>query len=190
MAEILSRIFAALIFAGAAGGLTAALLTLFGDKTARYDKRLSASPFNHLALSGIFLAIAFQASWFRALPIARDKRSFGPLLAVALAMALILAMVPVLDMIRSPLHAILPRTIGYFTLASIDNLQKIMVNSVMLGLLPLPGLWLGTVLPAVVPSLEKRWRKGMGWGLSLTAILMILGWMPSTGPLLGWLKLV
>lgn len=190
MAEIFSRICAALLFVGLAGGLTAAFMTLLGDKSARYEKRLSFSPFNHVTVAGIFLAIGFQALWFRPLPFERQKRSFAPIAAVFLAMASILALIPLLDLIRSPLHAVLARNPGHFALACIENLQKISVNSVILGLIPLPGLWLGTFLPAALPRLEKRWRKGAGWGMSLAAILLILGWFPQTDALLKLFKLL
>ncbi|RRH70307.1 hypothetical protein [Falsigemmobacter faecalis] len=192
MAEILSRIVAAFLFSGLAGGLTAVFMRLLGEPAARHAGRLSASPFRHVSLSGIFLAIAFRACWFLPLPVTPTKglRRFGPVLAVPGAMAVMLALVPVLDLLRSPLHAVLPRGPGYMVLAEIDTLQIVIVNSVVLGLLPLPGLWLGTVVPTVLPHLEKRWRKSTGIGLSLAAVLLILGWFPDLRPLLNALRLV
>lgn len=190
MAEILSRIVAAFLFSGLAAGLTAGFLTLLKEPAARHAGRLTASPFRHVSLSGIFLAIAFRTSCFMPLPLSAGTRRFGPVLAVIGAMTVMLALVPVLDLLRSPLHAVLPRSLGYMVLAGIDTLQIVTVNSVVLGLLPLPGLWLGTMLPALLPRLEKRWRKGTGIGLSLAAVLLILGWFPDLRPLLNALRLV
>lgn len=190
MAEILSRIVAAFLFSGLAAGLTAGFLTLLREPAARHAGRLTASPFRHVSLSGIFLAIAFRTSWFMPLPLNAGTRRVGPVLAVIGAMAVMLALIPVLDLLRSPLHAALPRSLGYMVLAGIDTLQIVTVNSVVLGLLPLPGLWLGTMLPALLPGLEKRWRKGTGIGLSIAAVLIILGWFPDLRPLLNALRLV
>lgn len=190
MAEILSRIVAAFVFSGLAGGVTAALLTLFREPAAQHAGRLSASPFRNVTLSGIFLAIAFRATWFLPLPLNAGSRRLAPVLAVLGAMAVMLALVPLMDLLRSPLHAALPRGPGYMVLAGIDTFQAVTVNSVVLGLLPLPGLWLGSMVPGLLPRLEKRWRKSTGIGLALAAILLILGWFPDLRPLLNALRLV
>lgn len=190
MADIMLRILAALLFAALAGGLTALLLRLLGDRQGGWDGRLTASPFAHVTLSGIFLAIAFRTSWIAPLPLERGRRSLVPVLAVLGAMALSLLMIPGLDLLRVPLQAALPRTMGNFALAEINTLQLVILQSVVLGLLPLPGMWLGGMLPALLPGLEKRWRKGAGIGMSLAAILLILGWFPDLRPVLEMLRRV
>lgn len=191
MADIMLRILAALLFAALAGGLTALLLRAMGDRQGGWDGRLTANPFAHVTLSGIFLAIAFRTSWIAPVPLERaGGRRLVPVLAVLGAMALMLALIPGLDLLRISLHAALPRTMGTFVLAEIDTLQLVILQSVVLGLLPLPGMWLGGMLPALLPGLEKRWRKGAGIGLSLAAILLILGWFPDLRPVLEMLRRV
>lgn len=191
--EILRRILALLIHAGMQGGILAMVLTLMGDPRPRESGRFSFNPFRHVLLSGIFLGIAFRMSWIEPMPFApADNRMtrLRPLLAVLLSFGLMLAFVPLLDLARAPLHAALPRTVGYMTLASIDTLQFMLAGSVMLGLLPLPGLLVGTALPFIFPAIAKRYRKLAPIGMALAAILVILGWFPDVTPLVRALRLV
>ena len=97
---------------------------------------------------------------------------------------------PVLDLARLPLMEALPRTAGYMALATIETLQFTLVGSVALGMLPLPGLLLGTTLPAIRPALDKRYRKLAGIGMALAAVIVVLGWFPDVSPLVRALKLV
>lgn len=192
MPEILRRIIAALIYAGLQGGVLAALLTLLGDRRPRDERRLSFSPFNHVLLSGIFMAIAFRASWIAPLPFgaAQGWRRLRPLLAVLISFALLLGLVPLLDMARPWLHDVLPMGPGYLVLATIETLQFVLVGSVCLGLLPLPGILLGTALPPIFPALAKRYRKMQGIGMAVAAIIVILGWFPDISPLVRALRIV
>lgn len=193
MPEILRRILAALIHAGLQGGILALLLRLMGDRRASDEGRAGFGPFRHVLLSGIFLAIAFRMSWIEPLrfgPATRAWSRLRPLVAVLSSFAVLLALVPVLDLARLPLMEALPRTAGYMALATIETLQFTLVGSVALGLLPLPGLLLGTALPALWPALEKRYRKLAGIGMALAAMLVVLGWFPDVAPLVRALKLV
>lgn len=193
MPEILLRILAVLIYAGLQGGLLAAILTALGDRRPRDEDRLSFNPFRHVLLSGIFLGIAFRMSWIEPMPVG-PAHSWGqrlrPAVAVLLSFAVLLALVPVLDLTRAPLHQVLPRTAGYMTLASIDTLQNVLVGSVALGLLPLPGLMMGTAVPPIFPRLAKKYRKLAGIGMAVAAILVILGWFPDVTPWVKELRLV
>lgn len=193
LSEILRRILASLIHVGLQGGLLAMVLTLMGDRRPREMARLSFNPFRHVLLSGIFLGIAFRMSWIDpmtfAQPHSRATR-LRPLLAVLISFALLLALVPLLDLLRAPLHAALPRVAGYMTLASIETLQFMLVGSVALGLLPLPGLLIGTTLPCIFPALAKRYRKLTPIGMAVAAILVVLGWFPDISPLVRALQLV
>ncbi|AGT11206.1 hypothetical protein [Paracoccus aminophilus] len=192
MPDILQRIAAALIYAGLQGFLLALLLHLLGDARATESGRLSLNPFNHVLVSGVFLNIAFRMSWIAPLPFspAKGLARFRPLIAVLASFALLLALVPLLDLARAPLHQYLSRGAGYMVLATIDSLQITLVGSVALGLLPLPGLLLGTALPVIFPRLAKRYRKLAGVGMALAAILLILGWFPDVMPLVRALRLV
>lgn len=196
MPEILRRILAALLYAGLQGFVLVALLALAGDHLARRRGEMTPNPFRHLRLSGVFLTIAFRASWIAPPAFAPAVPGTGlwprlrPLLAVLASFALLLALIPALDLARPWLHQILSRSGGYAVLSSIDTLQAVLAGSVVVGMLPLPGLLLGQTLPVLFPRLAKRWRKSTGIGLSLAAILLILGWLPGAGALLDVLRLV
>ncbi len=196
MPEILRRIAAALIYAGLQGGILGLLLRVMGDRRAHDEGRAGFSPFSHLLLSGVFLSIAFRMSWIEPLrfakpaPSVRTRARLRPLVAVLASFAILLALVPLLDLVRAPLHQALPRTAGYMVLATIETLQFTLVGSVALGMLPLPGLLLGTTLPAIRPALDKRYRKLAGIGMALAAVIVVLGWFPDVSPLVRALKLV
>lgn len=193
MPEILRRIAAALIHAGLQGGILVLVLRLLGDRRSTDEGRASFSPFRHILLSGVFLSIAFRMNWIEPVRFAKAaswRERLRPLVAVLVSFALLLALIPLLDLARAPLHQALPRTAGYMVLATIETLQYTLAGSVALGLLPLPGLLLGTTLPAIWPALDKRYRKLAGIGMALAAVLVILGWFPDVGPLVRALKLV
>lgn len=188
MPEILRRIIAALIHAGLHGVMLAAILWVLGDQTARREGLMTPNPFRHVRLSGIFLSIAFTINWIVPPPFAPSR--WRPLMAVLISLAVLLALVPLLDLARAPLHQMLPRGPGYMTLATIDTLQSVLVGSATIALLPLPGLLVGSTLPAMIPGLSRRWRKWQGLGLALAAIIVILGWFPDLSPVMQALRLV
>lgn len=191
MAEILCRIVAALLFSGLCGGILVSVLRMMGDRHAVHEGRWSFNPFTHVALSGVFLAIAFRAAWMAPLPARRGgERSLKPLLAVLITLGALCALVPLLDLARPVVHAALPRSLGYMVLAEIEVLQRVLAGSVMIGLLPVPGMLMGQALTSAFPQLEKRYRRWQGFGMAGIAILFILDWMPETAPLLALLRLV
>lgn len=193
MPEILRRILAALVYAGLQGVILAGLLRAMGERRPAEEGYLSGNPFRHVLLSGIFLGIAFRMSWIAPLPLSKGTvglQRFRPLAAVLLGFAILLALVPLLDLLRAPLHQVLPRMTGYMTLATIDTLQFMLAGSVMLGMLPLPGLLLGTAIPPIFPRVEKRYRKLRWIGMAAAAILIVLGWFPDPEPLVKALRLV
>lgn len=191
MAEILSRIIAAFLFFGIGGGLFSGLLTLMGEPHAKHEGRLSFNPFTHVALSGVFMAIAFRAAWIAPMPIRRGgPLSLKPMSAAGITLLALCALVPLFDLARPLLLASLPRSLGYMALSEVDVLQNVLVGSVMIGVLPVQGMLMEQALPAVLPALETRYRRWQGFGLSAIAILFILGWMPDPKPLLDLLRLV
>lgn len=193
MPEIIWRIVAAVLSAGMQGFLLAAILLLMGDRKALDQGRMTLNPFRHLLLSGVFLSVAFRMSWIEPMAYGSGKSTLAklrPLLAVLLSFALLLGLVPLLDLARAPLHQILPRSLGYAVLSSIQTLQVVLVGSVCLGLLPLPGMLLGSTLPAIFPRLAKSYRKLSGIGMAAAAVLLVLGWFPDVTPLVKALRLV
>ncbi|AXC50603.1 hypothetical protein DRW48_13725 [Paracoccus suum] len=193
MSQIILRIVAALFYACLQGFLLAAILTLTGDPRPRQQGWLTLNPFRHLLVSGVFLTIAFQASWVQPPPYSPARTWFGrlrPLATILVSFALLLALVPLLDLARAPLHQMLPRTGGYAVLASIDTLQRVIIGAIAIGVLPFPGLLAGWALLAIFPRLAKRWRKLSGIGMAAAAILLVLGWFPDIKPLLAALRLV
>lgn len=190
MPEIVTRVLAALIFAGLHGMLWAGLLRILGDRTPVEQGRLSINPFNHVALSGIFMAIMFRVSWIAPVPQDRQSPWWRPLLAVVLCLGLELLLVPLLDLARPVLHENLSRAPGELSLILVEALQNILVGAVVINLLPLPGLAMGSAVPPIFPALAKRYRKSVGLGMAAAAILLILGWFPDLRPVVRWLQLV
>lgn len=190
MPEIVIRVIAALIFAGLHGALWGSLLQALGDRTPAEQGRLSINPFNHIALSGIFMAIMFRTSWISPLPQHRQSPWWRPLLAVVLCLGIELMLVPLLDLARPLLHENLNRASGEMALLLVEALQNILVGAVVINLLPLPGLAMGAAVPAIFPALAKRYRKSVGLGMAAAAILLILGWFPDLRPMVRWLQLI
>lgn len=190
MAEIMRRIIAVILYAGLQGGIFALLLTLLGERRVSEEGRLTAQPFAHLSLGGIFLGLVFRTTWTDPMPITPARGNIKPLLALLLTVGGLMAVIPLLDLARSPLHAALPRSLGYMVLAQIETLQIVILASAVFALLPLPGLPLGTTLPAIFPTLAKPFRKWAGMGMAAAAILLVLGWWPDLSPVMERLRLV
>lgn len=188
MPEILRRILAALIHAGLHGGVLATILWVLGDPVARREGWLTLNPFRHLRLSGVFLTIASQMNWITPPPFPPSR--WRPVVAVVISLAVMVALVPLLDLARAPLHQALPRGLGYMVLATIGTLQNVLVGSAAIALLPLPGLLVGSTLPSVFPALTRRWRSWQGIGLALAAMIVILDWFPNLAPVVALLRVV
>lgn len=191
MGEIVSRLIAAILYAGIQGLLLAGLARLFGDQRPAHDGRLTPNPFVHLSVWGAIMAGLFGMSWIRTIWFdAKANRlgRWGIVLVVVLGLAAMVALVPLLDLLRGP-ALLLPRTGGYAVLYVLGQLQAVAIASTALNLLPVPGLIGGSVLQAIWPNAERRLRRLEPFGLALIIVAIVAGWLPNLATtLLPWLQ--
>lgn len=191
--EIVSRLAAALIYAGLQGLLLAGFARLLGDKRPAYDGRLTPNPFAHLAVWGAVMAALLTVSWIRPMRMDPEQNRFarwGLVLVAALSLLAMLALVPLADLLR-PLALMLPRTAGYSVLYVLAQFQIITLGAVLLNLLPVPGLIGGLVLQAIWPKQERRLMRWEPIALAAVIAGLVSGLIPSLGPaLLPYLRLI
>lgn len=185
MGEITSRLAAVLIFAALQGVLIAGLARMFGDRRPAHDGRLTINPFNHVSVWGALIAALFGMSWIRSIWFDVGANRLGRLgagLVPVLGLAAMLAILPLSDLLR-PLFLMLPRTGGYATLYVLDQFQKLTLASVMLNVLPLPGLVAGGVWQAIWPGEERRLWRLEPFCLALVIVAIVAGWLPNLATL-------
>lgn len=185
---IFSRIAGALLFCAAHGGL----LTLFAQLLRRadtpYTVSFSPNPLFHLSLPALAMAIFFRTSWVRYRQIVPETLRGGRWALVGvvlLSLVLTLALVPLLDMMRPLVANGLPRTVGYAVLQVIVASQQIALASVVLNLLPLPGLTGGMFLLAAFPHKARQIERAVVPVYAVIIIALVAGWWPDLGPVLA-----
>ena len=183
LGEIVSRIGAMLIYAWLQGLLFATFARLMADKRPQYEGRLSPNPFVQLSVWGLAVGVLFGMGWVRPLRYDPEANRFGGLgiavtvLAGLVAMALL---VPATDLLR-PLALMLPRTGGYAVLYTINQFELVTAGSVLLNLLPIPGLAAGAIWQAVRPDQGKRLGRYESIGLAAITAAIVAGLVPSLG---------
>lgn len=183
MGEIVSRIGAMLIYAWLQGLLLAAFARLLADRRPQYDGRLSPNPFVQLSLWGVAVGVLFAMGWVRPLrydPKANRFGGWGVVLAVVAGLVAMALLVPAADLLR-PLALMLPRTGGYAVLYTINQFQLVTAGSVLLNLLPIPGLAAGAIWQAVWPDQGKRLGRHETIGLAVVTAAIVAGLLPSLG---------
>lgn len=158
---IVSRLAAVLLYAALQGAILAAVARLLGDRRPEYDGRLTLNPFVQVSAWGAAVAALFGVSWVRSLwydPQANRLGRVGVVLVVGLGLALMLATIPCVDLLRRA-ALLLPPTGATATLLVLEQLQRLTAASVLLGILPLPGLIGGGALQAIWPQHERRLRQ-------------------------------
>lgn len=186
MGEIVSRIAAVLLYAGIQGLLLAGMARLFGDKRPHYEGRLTANPFAQVSVWGTVMAALFAMSWVRPMrfdPAQNRLGRLGLVLVAALALAAMVAVVPIVDLLR-PLALMLPRTGGYAVIYVLSQLQIVVMASVALNVLPIPGLIGGVVWQAIWPGEERRLLRLEPFGLALVIVGIVAGWLPNVAGML------
>ena len=89
-------------------------------------------------------------------------------------------LVALIDLLQ-PLVLLLPRTGSYAVLYVLDQLQLIAISSVLLNLLPVPGLVGGGFLQALWPNAERRLRQAEPICIAIImAIIVALGFPDPT----------
>lgn len=186
MGEIVSRVAAAILYAGIQGLLLAAIARLMGDRRPQYDGRLTGNPFAQVSVWGVAMAALFAMSWVRPMRFDPQQNRLGRwgLIAVALlALAGVVALVPLIDLLR-PLALMLPRTGGYAVIYVLSQLQIIAIASAALNLLPIPGLIGGVLWQAIWPDAERRQMRLEPFGLALVIVAIVAGWLPNPATIL------
>lgn len=185
---IFSRLFGVLFFCAVHGGL----LTLFAQLLRRpdtpYKVSFSANPFTHLSLPAVAMAVFFRTTWIRYQHVGPETLKGGrwALVGIVLAsLALTLAIVPLIDMLRPFVANVLPRTVGYAVLQGIVATQQIIMASVLFNLLPLPGLTGGMLLVAAFPHKARQIQRAVVPVYAVIIIALVAGWWPDLGPVLA-----
>lgn len=185
---ILSRIAGALLFFAVHGGLLTLLAQSLRPADTSYKVFFSANPFFHLSLPALAMAIFFRTSWIRYRPITPETLRGGRWALVGIVLTtlfLTLAIVPLLDMLRPLAANELPRTLGYAVLQVIVATQQIIMASVVLNFLPLPGLTGGMLLLAAFPHKTKQIQRAVMPIYAVIVIALVAGWWPDLGPVLA-----
>lgn len=161
MGGIVSRLAAVLIYAALQGAILACLSRILGDRRPQDDGRLTLNPFAHVSVWGAAVAALFGVSWVRSLwydPQANRLGQAGIVLVVGLGLALMLATIPAVDLLRR-IALSLPPTGATATLLVLEQLQRLTASSLLLAILPLPGLVGGGLLQAIWPDRERQLRQ-------------------------------
>jgi len=185
---IFSRLLGVLIFFGLHGGILTLLARLFRRPDTPYEVDFSANPFAHLSMPAVAMAVFFRTAWIRYQQIEPQTLRGGRWMLVGLvlgSLVLTLAFVPLGDMTRPLVANGLPRTVVYAVLQVIVATQQIIMSSVVLNLLPLPGLTGGMLLLAAFPDRAKRIKRAVAPAYAVLIIALVAGWWPDMGALIA-----
>lgn len=183
MNDIVSRIGAVIVFAWLHGLLLAGLARLLGDRRPEFDGRLTANPFAQLSVWGLAVGVLFAMGWAR--PLRYEAASnrlggWGIVLVVLAGLAGTALLVPAADLLR-PLALLLPQSGGFVALYLIGQFQLVTTGSVLLNLLPIPGLTAGAIWQAVWPEQGRRLPRYQALGLAAVTAAVVAGLVPALG---------
>jgi len=183
MSDIVSRIGAVILFAWLHGVLLAGLARLLGDRRPEFDGRLSANPFVQLSPWGLAVGVLFAMGWARPLRYEAGSNRLGRWGVVAVVLgglALTALLVPAADLLR-PLALLLPQSGAYVVLYVVGQFQLVAAGSVLLNLLPVPGLTAGGIWQAVWPEQGRRLPRYEALGLAAVTAAVVAGLVPALG---------
>lgn len=163
------------------------------DRRPLREGHLTLNPAANISYGGVGMAVLFLHGWVRPIrltPSDQLSERLRILLIILLGSAIILLIIPLLDLARPYIHQSLSRTNGYYVLYSVQVIQELMLGVVILGLLPLPGFLGGNIWRALLPASDKKIIKYEPICLSLMIIILILGWLPDTSFMLQALRLI
>ncbi|WP_055045586.1 hypothetical protein [Devosia sp. A16] len=183
MNDIVSRIGAVIVFAWLHGLLLAGLARLLGDRRPEFDGRLTANPFAQLSVWGLAVGVLFAMGWAR--PLRYEAASnrlggWGIVLVVLAGLAGTALLVPAVDLLR-PLALLLPQSGTFVALYLIGQFQLVTTGSVLLNLLPIPGLTAGAIWQAVWPEQGRRLPRYQALGLAAVTAAVVAGLVPALG---------
>lgn len=186
METILSRIAAVLIYAALHGAALALLAKFLGDRRPQQEGRLPPNPFTQISVWGVAIGALFAMSWVRPIHFNASAIRFrvgGIVLVVVAASLFLMLLVPLADLLRG-FALLLPASGSYAVLLVLAQLQLIAAGSAILNLLPIPGLAMGAIYPALWPDREKRVLRYEPIGLALVIAALAAGFVPNFGALL------
>ena len=186
MELILSRIAAVLIYAALHGAALALFAKVMGDRRPERDGRLPPNPFTQISVWGVAIGALFAMSWVRPLHFnvsAIRFRIWGIVLVVVAASLFLMLLVPLLDLLRG-FAFFLPPSGSYAVLLVLAQVQLIAAGSAVLNLLPIPGLAMGAIYPALWPDREKRLLRYEPIGLAFVIAMLAAGLVPNFGAFL------
>lgn len=183
--QLVLRLAILLLVLAVQGGAVAATAAALGDKGVRHDGRCTLNPLSHLDLIGLLSALFFSIGWVK--PIAIDERALRggraalllPLLAGFVA---ILALVPLLLVLRAALLPLLPETAAQTLFALVTVAGPLAFSFALANLLPLPPFSGALLLQAASPALARSLMRSP----ILAGLLMLgLAWSGLLGSLLA-----
>lgn len=186
METILSRIAAVLIYAALHGAALALLATFLGDRRPQQEGRLPPNPFTQISVWGVAIGALFAMSWVRPIHFNANAIRFrigGIVLVVVAASLFLMLLVPLADLLRG-FALLLPASGSYAVLLVLAQFQLIAAGSAILNLLPIPGLAMGAIYPALWPNREKRVLRYEPIGLAFVIAALAAGFVPNFGALL------
>ena len=169
--QLVLRLCALVVIAGAHGAAVAAAACALGDQGPRYDGRLRLNPLIHLDLLGTLSGVLFSVGWAK--PIAIDPASLRPgriglvLIVIAGAAATLLSAV-VLLLVRPMVLPLLADTASQTFFALIETIVQLSLWFTLVNLLPVPCLTGGHLLTALMP----QWREGLRRSQLYSAVLL------------------
>ncbi|NGP19431.1 zinc metalloprotease [Devosia aurantiaca] len=183
---IVSRLAAVLLYAALQGAILAALAWIMKDHRPQHDGKLTLNPFVHVTAWGAAMAALFGVSWIRSIwyePRTNRLGRWGVVLVVILGLALILAVMPAVDLVRRA-ALLLPPTGASAALLVLAQLQAIILSSTLLNALPIPGLVAGGMLQAIWPDAERRLRRAEPIFIGLVIVAIVAFGFPDPAKLL------
>ncbi|QQR39651.1 zinc metalloprotease [Devosia rhizoryzae] len=184
---IVSRLAAVLLYATLQGAILAALAWSLNDRRPQHDGRLTLNPFVHITAWGAAMAALFGVSWIRSIwyePRSNRLGRWGVILVVVVGLALILAVIPAVDLARRA-ALLLPPTGASAALLVLAQLQAIILSSTLLNVLPIPGLIGGGMLQAIWPDAERRLRRAEPIFIGLVIVAIVVFGFPDPAKLLA-----
>jgi len=189
--KLLTRLLAFLIVVTVHGFALAALARLLGDPTPRYTGRFTLNPVAHIAMPALIMAVLFQLFWTPPMRIRAENLRWGRwglVLVATGSLTITLVTAPALQVLRSPILTLLPRTTGLTVDLIIAQVQSFSLWFVALNWLPLPLLTGAHFLYAVTPATERVYQRYRNGFMAILMISIVAGWAELViGPMQAWL---
>ena len=178
LVQIFSRLLGFLVVIGIHGFALALFLRLLGEPTPTYNGRLTLSPFPHLAVPAMLMAVLFQLFWIVPMKLKSETLRWGrwSLVAAAIgALAVTFATVPLLQLVRPFLAVTLSQRGAGNVIYAIDTIQEMSLWFIALNWLPLPNLTGALFALAAFPNLARPYHRYRNIVLALLAAAIVAG---------------